>query len=53
MALPEAGATSGAGGFVKKYSDVLVAVGIVTIVVMMGKQINPMPRHYRWQPLLL
>ena len=40
MALPEAGATSGAGGFVKKYSDVLVAVGIVTIVVMM---IIPLP----------
>ena len=40
MALPEAGAASGAGGFVKKYSDVLVAVGIVTIVVMM---IIPLP----------
>ena len=38
MAAPEM--TAGKIGFVKKYSDVMIAVGIVTIVVMM---IIPLP----------
>ena len=38
MAAPEM--TAGKTGFVKKYSDVMIAVGIVTIIVMM---IIPLP----------
>ena len=41
MAAPDLAVGSGAGNFIKKYSDVIIAVTLVTIVIMM---IIPLPK---------